>query len=260
MPNLVGKVSLFIPELPGYGISSPAKEHTKRAVGTALLEALATVFDARPGQKLILGGHDRGARIAHRLAVSRADFAQFNIIGTILMDIVPTKVQWDKFADPAIATGYFHWPLLANVELAVPLIKAFGGGNWARGALRIAGNEVGLQRIKADGAVEVYAELFEKEETIRYSAEDYAAGSTPEYNEQVEDQKAGRKVDVPIMVLFSAAKLGSRIDVAGEWTDWIAPGTPYEPVPVGEGYGHYLAEEAYDIVSEKVISFLQKYA
>ncbi len=140
------------------------------------------------------------------------------------------------------------------------LIKSFGGGNWARGALRIAGNEIGVQRVKADGAVDVYAALFEKEETIRYTSEDYAASATPEYNEQAEDQRAGRKVDVPILVMFSAANLGSKIDVAEEWKDWITPGTPYEPVAVGQGYGHYLPEEAHDIVSEKIIGFLGKYA
>ncbi|KAH8890286.1 alpha/beta hydrolase [Thozetella sp. PMI_491] len=259
IPLLLGKVSLYVPELPGYGISTPAKTHTKLAVGTALLDSLQKVFDAPPGQKLILGGHDRGARICHRLAVSRTDFPHFEVEGTVLLDIVPTKVQWDKFADPTIATGYFHWPLLANVELAVRMITALGGGNWARGSLRIAGNEKGLQRIQADEAVEVYAALFEKEETIRYSCEDYAAGAAPEYNEQVEDQKAGRKLDVPTVVMYSAARLGSRIDVAEEWKDFIAPGTSYEPVAVGEGYGHYLPEEAYDIVSEKILSILERY-
>lgn len=176
------------------------------------------------------------------------------------MDIVPTKVQWDKFQDPAICQGYFHWPLLANVEIAVKLITAYGGAQWCRdGHLRIAGNEEGSRRIQSDNAVEVYAALFDKEETLRYSAEDYAAGAAPEYSEQVEDQKAGRKLDVPTMVMFSKAKLGARIDVAEEWKDWIAEGTPLEPVPIGNGYGHYLPEEAHDLVSEHIKSFIQKF-
>jgi pimeloyl-ACP methyl ester carboxylesterase len=207
---------------------------------------------------VILGGHDRGARISHRLAVSRADFPALEIIGAVLIDIVPTKTQWDKFANPAVSKGYFHWPFLANVELAVKMLRAYGGANWCRDQhYRITTSEVGRRRMESDGAVEVYAALFQKEETLRYSCEDYAAGAEPEYAQQAEDQTAGRKIDVPVMVMFSDAMLGSRIDVATEWEDWIAEGTPYRPVPVGDGYGHYLPEEAYDIVAENILSFVE---
>src|SRR5271170_1288762 len=117
VPTLKDKVSLFVPELPGYGISTACKTHTKKAVGSALLEAMESVFAISKGarRKVILGGHDRGARICHRLAVDRADFPNLDILGVVLLDIIPTKAQWDAFANPSVCTGYFHWPLLANV-------------------------------------------------------------------------------------------------------------------------------------------------
>ncbi|KAK3348823.1 alpha/beta hydrolase [Lasiosphaeria hispida] len=254
-PTLLGKVSLFIPELPGYGISTPSPP-SKRSVGAALLAALSTLFSGP--RHVILSGHDRGARICHRLAVDAASAPpNLKIIGAFLLDIVPTKVQWDRFSDPAIARGYFHWPLLANVELAVGMLKAYGGGRWARGAFRLAGkNEEGLRRLE-DG-VEVYVGLFDKEEVIRGSCEDYEAGAGVDVEEQVADQREGRKIGVPTVVMFSEAGLGARMDVAREWADWVQEGVPYEAVPVGEGYGHYLPEEAHDIVSEKMISFLKE--
>jgi pimeloyl-ACP methyl ester carboxylesterase len=213
--------------------------------------------DSKSRRKVILGGHDRGARICHRLAVSKADFPALHIIGAIFVDIVPTKVQWDKFANPAICEGYFHWPFLANVELAVKMLKAYGGGNWTRDQhLRITSSDLGRQRMESDGAVDVYAALFEKEETLRYSCEDYAAGAEPEYAQQAEDQKADRKIDVPLMVMFSKTMLGSKIDVAEEWKDWIKEGTPYQPVPIDE-FGHYLPEEAHDVVSENILTFVE---
>ncbi|KAJ9610289.1 hypothetical protein H2200_005066 [Cladophialophora chaetospira] len=277
VPLLHGKVSLFVPELPGYGISTPivgdATVNTKRSVGTALLEALADVFDTKSSsgpRKIILGGHDRGARLCHRLSVdfshppesSKNSYKGLNltVIGTILLDIVPTKEQWNKFSDPVIAQGYFHWPMLANAELATQMISAFGGANWARGAhTRIAGpNPLSQERITKDGALDIYAELFDKEETLYYSALDYAAGAAPEATEQEEDQKAGRKVGVPLLVFFSKAKLGARTDVEGIWKDWVGKGVDYEGVGVGEGYGHYLPEEAYDIVVPKIEEFLKK--
>ena len=59
-----------------------------------------------------------------------------------------------------------------------------------------------------DGAVDVYAELFDKRDTIYYTCEDYASGAAPEANEQAEDQRNGKKIDAPLLVMFSKAKLG----------------------------------------------------
>lgn len=257
-------ISLFIPELPGYGISSPASAHSKKAIGAALLEALTATISASASspRPLILGGHDRGARICHRLAVDKDDLPpSLHLVGTILMDIVPTKVQWDFFTNPDIAQGYFHWPLLANVEIAMRMLRAYGGGNWARDAsIRLMGKKPESRaRLLSDGAVEVYADLFEKEETLRHSCEDYASGAGPEYREQEEDQKQGKKIEVPVMVMFSKEKLGAMIDVAEEWKGWIKEGVDYYPVGIGPGVGHYLPEEAYDVVAENVLVFMSKY-
>ncbi|KIV95232.1 hypothetical protein PV10_02909 [Exophiala mesophila] len=284
-PALKDKVSLFIPELPGYGISTPIKSDTpipsnsKRSVGNALLEALAATFNtAQTPRKVIIGGHDRGARISHRLAVDFSHppsanaagahpthpdiFPHLNltVIGNVLLDIIPTTVQWARFSDPVISSGYFHWPMLANPELSTQLISAFGGANWARGAnTRIAGpNPESIRRISADGAVDIYAENFSTDEVLYYTALDYASGSAPESTEQDEDQKAARKVEVPLLVMFSKAKLGARTDVEAVWKDWVGSGVDYRGVGVGDGYGHYLPEEAHETVVEEVVAFLKK--
>jgi len=278
---------LFVPELPGYGISTPIKSsdpipaNSKRSVGNALLESLSAVFSTKSSsspRKIIIGGHDRGGRISHRLAVDfshppaglalgatpeTADiFKTLNltVLGTVIMDIVPTSVQWAKFSDPAISQSYFHWPMLANAELAVTLIEPFGGSQWARAAhTRISGpNPKSIERISADGALDIYGDNFATKEVLYYTALDYAAGAAPEVTEQDEDQKAGRKVGVPILVMFSKAKLGARTDVAEEWKAWVQPGVDYEGVGVGEGFGHYLPEEAYEIVLENVFKFIKK--
>lgn len=248
-------------------------------MGTALLETLASVFKTQSSsptpRRIILGGHDRGARICHRLAVDFShppssetassplyETLNLTVLGTVILDIIPTSAQWAAFANPAVCRGYFHWPLLANPEVATQMITAFGGGNWARAAhTRIAGpNPLSQERIFSNGAVDVYAELFDTRDTIYYTSLDYAHGSVPESTEQDEDLKAGRKVAVPALVMFSKANLGARIDVPAIWADWIARGIDHEIVGVGEGYGHYLPEEAYDIVIPKIEAFLKKVA
>ncbi|KAK5069928.1 hypothetical protein LTR64_007890 [Lithohypha guttulata] len=210
-------------------------------------------------RNVIAVGHDRGGRIVHRLAVSKSNFPQINLLGAAMFDIVPTKAQWDEFKNPAICQGYFHWPLLANVDSAVQMISKYGGGQWARDAhKRISGGEADLQTISKDGALDVYAACFEKEETLRYSCEDYAYGAAPEYQDQKADQEAGRKVDVPSLIMWSKAKLGARIDVAGTWKEWIAPGADHTAIGVGDGHGHYLPEEASKEVIEATTNFIKK--
>jgi len=90
-------------------------------------------------QKIVLVGHDRGARISHRLAVDN-NHSHFEIIGAALLDIVPTLVQFRAFANPSEATIYYHWSLLAAAKpISEDLIDAMGGGKWVAknlGALR----------------------------------------------------------------------------------------------------------------------------
>lgn len=266
VPYLQDKISLFVPEVPGYGVSSPctSTSHSKRHVGSALLEALREAFRVDPScpRQVILGGHDRGARVSHRLALDKDALAQqgLDVVGTILLDIAPLQVQWEAFGtDPAACVGYFHWPFLANVELAVDMLSAYGGGRWCRDGLRRAqgSNEEGRRRFAADGAVEIYAALFEKE-TLRGTCEDYAQGAAPEVEEQKSDQLAGRKIAVPTLVMFSEAKLGSTMDVAEVWKDWVNPGVELETVAVGDGHGHFLPEEAVDWVEKAVVGFIKR--
>ena len=260
VPQVKDKVSVFIAELPGYGISTPCETHSKRVVGGALLEALEALFGAPEGsrRKVILGGHDRGARICHRLVVQRADFPNLDIIATILMDIVPTKAQWEAFANPQAAVAYFHWPFLANAAVSAQMIQAFGGDKWCQGALqRIQGkNEAGQKSFAADGAHDVYSELFAKKETIEGSCADYADESMPEVSRQTDDLKNGRKVDVPLLVLYSKAKLGAMHDVEGVWQKWIAEGVRYRAIGIGPDIGHYLPEEAPKDVGSAVLEWI----
>lgn len=260
---MLDHASLFIPELPGYGISSPSKENTRIGIGGALVEAMSIIFNISRDspRKVIAVGHDRGARIVHRLAVSRTDFPAIALIGVAMFDIVPTKAQWDAFQNPAISASYFHWPLLANVDYATQMISKYGGGQWAKDMhKRITGSEADLERTAADGALDVYAACFDKEETLRYSCEDYAYGAGPEYQHQAEDQTAGRKIDVPTLIMWSKAKLGARMDVATIWEDWIAAGTNYQAIGVGDGHGHFLPEEAPKEITEAVIAFTKNIA
>lgn len=208
---------------------------------------------------IVLIGHDRGARICHRLAVDADTYAdRFTVLGTILMDIVPTTVQWQGMTRPVEAAGFFHWPLLANVDLATEMIQAMGGDvfinrlfqRW-RGGL----TPRGLENLTKDGALEVYETSFKQESVIRASNLDYAAGAREDVEQQAKDQAAGRKLAVPTLVLYSAG-IGRRFDLPSVWKDWVVPGKDLLVAQeVGGGAGHFFAEENPEETVEKILAW-----
>lgn len=111
--------------------------------------------------------------------------------------------------------------------------------------------------VESDDAVEVYAGLFEKEETLRGSCEDYMWGAGREVEEQRADQEAGRRVAVPTLVMFAEEKLGRTVDVPEVWKGWVKEGV-LEVLGVGGGVGHYLPEEAPGVVGKGVVRFLRR--
>jgi pimeloyl-ACP methyl ester carboxylesterase len=250
---LPGTIPLFIPDIPGYGASTPSQtSHDKATVGQAILSALSNLLNQKLGGSaapypVILAGHDRGARICHSLAVDAPTYADaFTVLGAALLDIVPTVVQWQGMARPAEAAGFFHWPLLANVELATEIIQAVGGDvfisrmfeRW-RGQL----TPRGLENFARDGAREVYEDSFKRESVIRASNLDYEAGATEDVERQKKDQDAGRKIAVPALVLYSAVGIGKRFDLPATWKEWVADDRYLTAQGVGEGAGHFFAEE-----------------
>lgn len=164
------------------------------------------------------------------------------------------------------------------------MILSFGGRNWCRTQLtRIQGsNKDGQTRFAADGALELYSELFDREETVRCTCEDYASGAAPEVAEQEEDMRAdpARKIQVPTLVMWSEGGLGAKFSskdskeggeegkggwdgvgggVAGIWKRWVGDGVELRAVPIGEGYGHYLPEEAAPVVVREVQGWIGRF-
>lgn len=105
-------------------------------------------------------------------------------------------------------------------------------------------------------AVERYSKHFENESVIRASCEDYRAGAEEDSDLQVKDQEEGRKVDVPVFVIYSSEYLGKRYDVNKLWEDWVIPGTEVATFGIEGNVGHFLPEEAPKIVIEKLEDWL----
>ncbi|KAG9231319.1 putative Fluoroacetate dehalogenase [Amylocarpus encephaloides] len=252
-------IPLFIPDLPGYGRSSPLSvPHSKRNVGKAILDSLHSLFgQPTDPQAIIIAGHDRGARVCHRLAVD-AD-PRFDLKGSAFLDTVPGSVQWAKFQDPAAGVGFYHWAFLANVDLASSMIKAFGGDNYVRSSFdRWHGkNGVGTARLKENHALDVYAKSFKYDHVIQASCDDYRAGADEDLKYEAEDQRVGRKIDSDVLVLYSAGFLGNRGNIKEIWQEWMGKGK-LDAQGFGDGVGHFIAEEAPEKTAEALHAFYKR--
>lgn len=265
VPLLPPDIPLFIPDIPGYGRSAPLSvPHSKVNQGGAILYTLSTILPPSIEVPIILVGHDRGARICHRLAVDNAPNSYLPILGVVLLDIVPTLVQWATFADPKASVGTFHWPFLANVHLATTMIQAQGGDVWARTCLdRWVGKlDIGVAKSREQGAMDVYEDFFKNDSVVRATCDDYRAGAEEDVQLQEEDQKMGRKVDMNVLAIYSKDYLGKRYHVRKIWEEWMKDDSLYklEVLPIGGGVGHFIAEEASEEVAAAVLGFYNKCA
>ena len=177
------------------------------------------------------------------------------------MDILPLTVQWAISGTvPSAATAYFHWPFLARPDMAIPMIKAYGGDTFCRDLL-VKGcgkNETGRASFFAGDSAEIYARNFATEEAIKGACEDYTDGATTDVQLHKEDREDGKKIAVPVLVLWSLGGIGSWGDVGEMWKkDWVKDGVKVEGLGIGDGVGHYLAEEVPDVVTNRVTGFLE---
>ncbi|CAJ2503429.1 Uu.00g108230.m01.CDS01 [Anthostomella pinea] len=284
IPPLAEKgYTLFVPDLPGYGDSTLAtkagasgSKHDRATVGESLLSAVRSVYapDNTPSSataaeetelNIILVGHDRGARVSQRLSTTPPPpdlntNTKIRILGTMLIDIVPYTTQWaNAAANPRAATSYFHWSFLPNAALSSAMIKAYGGARFCRAMMaRSTGtNAPGVESLHADGAVDRYAELYEREAVIEGASADYAAGAAEDWEAERGDREAGRGMGGLVYVVYSEGFLG-RVHGASEeiWKGFVGDGGRLETHGVGEGFGHYLPEEAPEVVNGHIGRFL----
>lgn len=242
-PHLVNKFTLAIPDLRGYGDSSkPAAgeshfEYSKRAMAQDLVELMGSLGFTT----FAVAGHDRGGRVAHRMALDHADA----VAKVVLLDIVPTYTVYHAVTKE-IATAYFHWFFLIQPE---PFPETLIGNNvefYLKAQL--------LERV-APGAVDEqafaeYLRCFSDPAMIHAICEDYRAGATVDLDHDAAD--LNRKVSCPVRVLWAQQGAFHRLfDVLGTWRE-RASNVSGRPVPGG----HYLPEEAPQAVVEELVHFL----
>jgi haloacetate dehalogenase len=238
VPLLAPHFTLIMPDLRGYGDSDrPLSGYDKRTMANDLV-ALAQQIGY---EQFRLVGHDRGARVCHRLALDHSE----HLSHLVLLDIVPTHYTLTH-ADLRVASGSWHW----FFHLARDLPEALVAGRedvYLRHFYRAwAGNPAAIE----EEAVQEYVRCFRQPGAMRAGFEDYRAGPTLDFEQDNADQD--RKIEVPLLVLWGAeSNSGRRWDFLSIWQERAAnvQGKALQ-------CGHFLAEEQPEELAKELLAFL----
>lgn len=248
-PALAEHFSLVIADLRGYGESScpPSGEthepYSKRAMGRDMVEMMEQLGHER----FAVIGHDRGARVAYRLALDAPE----RIEKLVLLDILPTGVMW-KTMNRGLAMSAYHWPFLAQ---PYPMPETLIGkapayyldhtlASWALPKDLSVFDETALAHYRA---------LLADPDHLHAACEDYRAGESYDREADEKDMAAGNRIACPVLVLWGtdyvAKRAASPLEVWGGWCEDLRG----EPIVSG----HFLAEEAPEETVAKALPFLK---
>lgn len=233
-PVLAETHRVVVADLRGYGDSDkPASEpdhasYSKRAMAADQ----AGLMRELGHEAYAVVGHDRGARVAHRLVLDHPDA----VTRVAVLDIVPTRHVFDH-VDKALALSYDHWFFLAQEnDLPEVLIGAQPEFYLRRKLERWSGPDAVLD----EEAVAEYVRCFSDPDAVRGSTEDYRAAATIDLEHDDVDAQSGRTIGVPLLALWGEAGfVGKTYDVLDVWRHY-ADDVRGHAVPGG----HYVPEEA----------------
>ena len=250
--GLAADFSLVIPDLRGYGDSTKPEAaatpqadhalHSKRAMAADMAALMSGL--GHPRFRVV--GHDRGGRVAHRLALDHPE----RVARLALIDVVPTLDMYDR-AEMRFASLYYHWFFLIQ---PAPLPERMIGGDpsfFLRWTLGGWGSK-GLGHIEPEALAE-YERCFCRADTIHAACEDYRASASIDLEHDRASRAAGEKIACDLLVL---------------WGEHGVVGRLYEPLALWRAQcagavdgaamdaGHFIPEERPDEIVARLHAFM----
>jgi len=240
-PDLARDYTVVCPDLRGYGDSSKPKglpdhsNYSKRAMA----KDMAEVMTALGHRQFHLVGHDRGARVAHRLARDHGK----RVRSLTVLDISPTLKMYDS-TDQAFATAYYHWFFLIQKP---PLPEMLLAGKVPGYILGRLGN--GIKNF-SPAALREYERAFRDSKCIHATCEDYRASAGIDLEHDRADK--GKKLSMPVLALWGAKGVVARtFKPIRDWRE-VAKDVRGKALDCG----HFLPEEKPEDVLRELRRFL----
>jgi haloacetate dehalogenase len=246
-PILAQNFHVICPDLRGYGDSSTPPStadhypYSKRAMAADMIEVMASLgYD-----EFFVVGHDRGARVTHRMALDHPEA----ILKACVMDIAPTRHVF-QHTDQQLATGYYHWFFLIQPDGLPERMIGADPGYYLKEKLK---RWSAPGAVFADAAVAEYVRCYTKPESIHATCEDYRAGATIDLEHDEADSQT--KISCPLLVLWGANGFVSRTyKVLDVWQQYAEQLTG-----AALACGHFLPEEAPEAVCDELLQFFGRH-
>jgi haloacetate dehalogenase len=243
-PGLTAGHTVVVCDLKGYG-ESHSTPGGPLGEGYSNRERAAELVDlmARLGfERFSVVGHDRGGRVAYRMALDHPD----SVERLAVLNIVPTVDQFERMAENA-AVEYWPWFFLAQPPPFAERVIAASAEYVLRSILE---SWPASPDAISDEAVEHYLRGFTPE-TIPGMCADYRASFHIDRQMDAEDRGAGRTIRCPLLVHWGSEE-GAMSDSLEVWARWADSQVDGGPLPSG----HFIPEEAPDQLLAALRTFL----
>jgi haloacetate dehalogenase len=248
-PLLAADFSVVCADLPGYGRSACPPEgqrtrYSKRSMAETLVEVMAAIgYD-----RFAVVGHDRGGRVAYRMALDHPNVAS----KLVVLDVIPTGMLWDR-ADARLMLSFWPFSLLAQPEPFPERLLGSCPEAVVDNALTSWGSPAHLFPPEVRTA---YVEALSDPEHIHAICEEYRAAASIDREHDRAGMKAGKRIACPMLALWSeTGGLNSWYrDEGGPLALWRALADDVQGGPVVGG--HFFPEENPQEVANRLRAFL----
>lgn len=233
--DLMQRFRVVMPDLRGYGRSACPPNtpdnipYSKRRMAQDLVEVMKTLGHER----FAVVGHDRGARVAYRMALDHPQ----TVDRLAVLDIVPTYAMWHNFS-VELAMKAYHWLFLAQPSPLPEMLIGHAPIDYIDYTIASWTRDRSLSAFHP-AALDDYRACFARQQNIRAMCDDYRAGQTIDLALDEADRAAGRRIECPTLALWGddgfPSKTGTPLDF---WRDWCV-----EVDGMGIDAGHFVVEE-----------------
>ena len=241
---------LVLPDLRGYGDSDkpPGGESHAEYSKRTMAADVAWLMRSLGHESYFVVGHDRGARVAHRLALDHPGAVR----KLALVDIAPTLDMYER-TDQAFATAYYHWFHLIQ---PAPLPERMIGGNaryylhWKLGGW----GSNGIGHVEPQALAE-YERCFCTPQAIHAACEDYRAAATIDLVHDRASRAAGEKIGCDTLVMWGERGVVHRLfDPVALWQ---AQCSRHVTARLCADAGHFIPEEQPDATAQALQDFFR---
>jgi len=245
-PQLAKNFTVIASDIRGYGSSLVLKgdnkhlNYSKREMAKDMVQ----LMDSLGHKKFFIVGHDRGGRVAHRLARDHRK----KVIAMSVLDICPTLDMYEK-TDKEFAKAYFHWFFLIQPKFLPENMIKSDPRKWMKSCLDKWSGKHNFGKVE-----EAYLKCFREMKRIHASCEDYRASATIDLEHDKKDRK--KKLNIPIQVLWGKkGVVGRQFKPIELWQKY----SKKKVTGIAISSGHFIPEENPKDTINQLKKFFLKY-